>query len=263
MTLAYATELTVEQYELFESLLTPAVNSGRPRSVNLMLVLQAILYVLVSGCAWRLLPKDYPPYSTVYYYFRKWRNDGSWKRIHDHLVGWVRVDAGRNSSPTTGSLDSQSVPTAVMVQQAVGYDAGKKIKGRKRFTLVDTLGLIIAVRVVAANTPEREGAKELLTQLDTERQRVPHLVRIWVDGGFSGEAFVHWVIDTCRWILDVVLRPQGAQGFVLLPKRWTVERTYGWLHWCRRLNVDYERLPESSEAFIYIAMIRLMLRRLA
>ncbi len=263
MDLAYATELSLEQYQLFESLLNPPSLTGRPRSVNLMRVIQAILYVLVSGCAWRLLPKEYPPYSTVYYYFRKWRDDGSWKQIHDHLVQWVRVSEDRNPTPSAASLDSQTVPTAVMVQQAVGYDGGKHIKGRKRFTLVDTLGLLIAVRVVAATVPEREGAKQLLKQVHQERQRLPRLVRIWVDGGFKGEEFLHWVIDTFRWILEVVLRPEAAQGFVLLPKRWTVERTYGWLHWCRRLNVDYERLPASSEALIHIAMIRLMLRRLA
>jgi transposase len=229
MTLGYDNKLTVEQYELFESLLTPASKSGRPRSVKLMVVLQAILYVLGSGCAWRSLPQEYPPSSTVYYYFRKWRDDGSWKRIHDHLVQWVRVDANRNSTPSAASLDSQTVPTAVMVHQAVGYDGGKKIKGRKRFTLVDTLGLLIVVRVVAASVPEREGAKQVFQTLHQERQRVPQLARIWVDGGFSGEEFGHWVIDTFRWILEVVLRPDGVKGFVLLPKRWTVERTYGWL----------------------------------
>lgn len=250
MDLAYATELSLEQYQLFESLLNPPRSTGRPRSVNLMHVLQAILYVLVSGCAWRLLPKEYPPYSTVYYYFKKWRNDGTWKRIHDDLVQWVRVDAGRDHTPSAASLDSQSVPTAVMVQQAVGYDAGKKIKGRKRFTLVDTLGLLMAVRVVAASVPEREGAKQLFKQVHQERQRLPRLARIWVDGGFSGEDFLHWVIDIFRWILEVVLRPDDAQGFVLLPKRWTVERTYGWLHWCRRLNLDYERLPLQRPSFI-------------
>lgn len=263
MTLAYASELTLEQYQLFASRICPAHPTGRPRSANLMLVMQAILYVLVSGCAWRLLPKQYPPYSTVYYYFRKWRDDGSWKRIHDHLVAWVRVSDNREPSPSAASLDSQSVPSAVMVDHAVGYDAAKKIKGRKRFTLVDTLGLLIAVRVVAANVPERLGAKQLLNQVHQERHRVPRLIRIWVDGGFSGEEFLMWVMDTCYWLIEVVLRREGAKGFVLLPKRWTVERTYGWLHWCRRLNVDYERLPVSSEAFIHIAMIRLMLRRLA
>lgn len=116
---------------------------------------------------------------------------------------------------------------------------------------------------VAANVPERAGVKQLLEQVHQDRHRLPRLVRIWVDGGFSGEEFLAWVMDTCRWIIEVVLRPQDAQGFVVLPKRWTVERTYGWLHWCRRLNVNYERLPASEEAFIHIAMIRLMLRRLS
>jgi transposase len=259
----YASELTIEQYQLLETLLPSASTTGRPRRVDLMQVMQGILYVLVSGCAWRLLPKEYPPYSTVYYYFAKWREDGSWKRIHDHLVQWVRVDAGREPTPSAASMDSQTVPTAVMVHQEVGYDGGKQTKGRKRFTLVDTLGLLIIVKVVAASVPERKGAQQLLNGLHHERQRVPRLVRIWVDKGFSGEDFIHTVIDAFRWILEVILRPQGAQGFVLLPKRWMVERTYGWLHWCRRLNVDYERLPTSSEAFIHIAMIRLMLRRLA
>lgn len=262
MTPAYDTELTLEQYELLASLFPADSTTGRPRTVSLMAVMQGILYVLATSCAWRLLPHDYPPYSTVYYYFRKWREDGTWKRIHDHLTQWVRVDQDRESSPSAASLDSQSVPTAVMIYEAVGYDAGKKIKGRKRFTLVDTLGLLISVKGVAASVPEREGAKQLLNQLHQERARVPRLVHIWVDGGFKGEDFCHSIMDLFRWFLEVVLRPDGVKGFILLPKRWTVERTYGWLHWCRRLNVDYERLPASSEAFIHIAMIRLMLRRL-
>lgn len=263
MTVAYSSELTADQWELLSSLLPASKPGGRPRQVNLKLVVQAILYLLVSGCAWRLLPKEYPPSSTVYYYFSQWRDDGTWKRVHDKLVTWCRVEQGRHPSPSAGSLDSQSVPTAVMIHQQVGYDPGKKTKGRKRFTLVDTLGLLIMVNVVAANVQEREGAKQLLHKLDAERERVPRLARIWVDGGFSGKDFLCWIIDTFRWILEVVLRPDDAKGFVLLPKRWMVERTYGWLCWCRRLNVDYERMPESSEAFIHIAMIRLMLRRLA
>jgi transposase len=263
MTQGYTTELTVEQYQLLNSLLPPEAETGRPRTVNMMLVIQGILYILMSGCAWRLMPKEYPPSSTVYYYFKKWRNDGSWKRIQDRLVGWVRVVEDRDPSPSVASVDSQTVPTAVMVSESVGYDAGKKTKGRKRFTMVDTLGLLLMVKVVAADIQERDGAKQLLTKMNEERHRVPRLTRIWFDGGFSGPDFLHWVMDICHWIVDVVLRPNGSKGFVLLPKRWTVERTYGWLHWCRRLNVDYERLPASSEAFIHIAMIRLMLRRLA
>jgi putative transposase len=263
MTPAYTTELTVEQYELLAALLPPETKTGRPRTVNMMSVIQGILYVLMSSCAWRLMPKEYPPSSTVYYYFSKWCKDGTWKQVHDHLVEWVRVAQDRDPSPSVASIDSQTVPTAVMVSDSVGYDAGKKIKGRKRFTMVDTLGLLLMVKVVAADIQERDGAKQLLMEMNKERHRVPRLARIWFDGGFSGSDFLHWVMDICHWIVDVVLRPNGSKGFVLLPKRWTVERTYGWLHWCRRLNVDYERLPASSEAFIHIAMIRLMLRRLA
>ncbi|HEY9880724.1 MAG TPA: IS5 family transposase [Leptolyngbyaceae cyanobacterium] len=263
MTQAYASALTTAQWELFAPLLPGPKPTGRPRTVDLQQVVSAIFYVLMSGCAWYLLPKDYPPYSTVYYYFRAWRKDGTWKRIHDHMAEWVRVAEERPSTPSAAVLDSQSVPTSVMVHQAVGYDGAKKIKGRKRFTLVDTMGLLLSVTVVAAGVPERDGAKQLLAKVHQERQRLPRLVLIWADGGFSGQDFMRSVMDTFRLIWEVVLRPEQAQGFVLLPKRWTVERTYGWLHWCRRLNLDYERLPQSSESFIYIAMIRLMLRRLA
>jgi transposase len=263
MNLVYATELTPNQWKILEPLLPPPKSTGRPRSVSLLLVIQAILYVLVTGCAWRLLPRDYPPYSTVYYYFRQWRDDATWKQIHDALFEQVRRASGRDPSPSAASLDSQSVPTSVMVHESVGFDSAKQIDGRKRFTLVDTLGLLMAVHVVAASVPERAGARQLLAKVNQDRERFPRLARIWVDGGFSGENFFRWVIDTFRWILETVLRPRDAQGFVLLPKRWVVERTYGWLHWCRRLNVDYEHLTASSEALIYIAMIRIMLRRLA
>lgn len=263
MTPAYASDLTQEQWELLAPQFSARKPTGRPRTVELHRVVNAILYVLLTGCAWYLLPQTFPPYSTVYYYFRQWRDDGTWKRVHDHLVQWVRVVEDHPSTPSAGSLDSQSVPTAVMVNQSVGYDAGKKVKGRKRFTLVDTFGLLLSVHVVAASVPEREGAKQLLHKVQAERHRFPRLTRIWVDGGFSGEDFCHWVMDTFRLIWEVVLRPEGTKGFILLPKRWMVERTYGWLHWCRRLNLDYERLPESSEALIHIAMIRLMVRRLA
>jgi transposase len=152
--------------------------------------------------------------------------------------------------PTAASLDSQSVSTAVMVHSQVGYDGAKKLKGRKRFTL----GLLLAVKVVAASVPERAGAKQLLKQAHQE-QHLPHLMRIWVDGGYGGPDFVGWVRAVCWWLIEVVLRRERSTGFVVLPKRWVVERTYGWLHWCRRLNVDYERLPQSAESFIYIAMM--------
>lgn len=149
MTLAYTSALTEWQWELLDYLLPPAKSTGRPRSVDLRAVVNAILYLLRTGCAWSLLPQEYPPYSTVYYYFRQWRDDGSWIRIHNRLVAWVRVSADRYPSASAASLDSQSVPTAVMVNQAVGYDAAKKLKGRKRLTLVDTLGLLLGVPVVS------------------------------------------------------------------------------------------------------------------
>jgi putative transposase len=263
MSTAYASSLTRDQWDLLSALLPGPKATGRPRTVALYDVVNAIFYLLTTGCAWGLLPDDFPPYSTVYYYFRQWKKDGTWKRVHDPIVEWVRVVDDRPKTPSAGALDSQSVPTAVMVSQAVGFDGGKKIKGRKRFTLVDTLGLLLAVKVVAASTPEREGAKQLLQTVKEEQERLPRLTRIWVDGGFSGVDFLKTVIDLFGLILEVVLRPQGKTGFVLLPRRWVVERSYGGLHWCRRLNVDYERLPESSEALIYIAMIRVMLRRLA
>jgi transposase len=150
-----------------------------------------------------------------------------------------------------------------MVSDAVGFDAGKKIKGRKRFMTVDTLGLILRVWVTAANVPEREGAKAVLKQVKQMGKRVSRLHTIWADGGLDGAAFMMWVMDICGWILQVVLRPQQTKGFVLLKKRWVVERTFGWLMGGRRLVRDYERLPETSETFIYLAMIRIMVRRLA
>ena len=150
-----------------------------------------------------------------------------------------------------------------MVNQSVGYDAGKKIKGRKRFVTVETLGLILSVFVTAASQTERDGSKIVLQRLKDKSTRIARLHTIWVDGGFTGDSFMMWVMDLCHWVVQVVLRPQEHKGFVLLPKRWVVERTFGWLSWCRRLNRDHEGLPASSETWIYIAMIRIMVRRLA
>ena len=174
-----------------------------------------------------------------------------------------RVDNHRAVSPSEAIIDSQSVKSAAMVSQAVGYDAGKQIKGRKRFLTVDTLGLVLRVFVTAASTGERAGAKQVLTQVKQSAQVASRLHTIWTDGGFDGKPFLCWVIDVCRWIVQVVLRPQQTKGFVVLKKRWVVERTFGWIMGCRRLTRDYELLPQSSETLIYIAMIRIMVRRLA
>ena len=177
---------------------------------------------------------------------------------------WYRIEQGRSKSPSEAVIDSQIVKSAAGVNEAVGYDAGKQLKGRKRFLAVETLGLVMAVFVTAASTPERDGAKTLLSRVKAlAPQSIQRLVTIWADGGFSGDNFLRWVMDTCQWVVQVVLRPQQTKGFQVLKKRWVVERTFGWLMHCRRLARDYEHLPETSETFIYLAMIRIMVRRLA
>lgn len=263
MSKAYPSNLTAEQFELIEPLLPPAKTGGRPREVEILAVLNAIFYVVCEGCCWRALPGDFPAWGTVYTYFRNWRRDGTWVKIHDRLRQWVRVDQDRNASPSEAIIDSQSVKTAAMVTQEVGFDGGKLVKGRKRFLTVDTLGLVLRVFVTAANVGEREGGKQVLHRVKQMGQAVSRLHTIWADGGFDGDPFMQWTMDVCRWIIQVVLRPDQTKGFVLLKKRWVVERTFGWLVGCRRLNKDYEHLPETSETLIYLAMIRIMVRRLA
>lgn len=259
----YPSNLTRDQYELLSDLLPAAKPGGRPRSVDMWEILNAILYLLVEGVRWRALPGDFPPWPTVYTYFRNWRQDGTWVRVHDRLREWVRIEQDRRAQPSEAVIDSQSVKSAAMVHEAVGYDVGKKITGRKRFITVETLGLVLRVLVTAASVPEREGGKQVLSRVKAMGASMERLNLIWADGGFSGPAFMMWVMDTCRWIVEVVLRPQQTKGFVLVKKRWVVERTFGWLMGCRRLVRDYERLPETSETLIYLAMIRIMVRRLA
>ena len=178
-------------------------------------------------------------------------------------TAWVRLDNEREISPSEAIVDSQSVKTAALVSEAVGYDAAKQIKGRKRHLTVDTLGLVLRVFVSAANVGEREGAKRVLKRVKRMDKAVSRVHTIWVDGGYNGEPFMQWVMDVCRWIVLVVLRPEQTKGFVLLKKRWVVERTFGWLMGSRRLVRDYELLPQTSETLIYLAMIRIMVRRLA
>lgn len=189
--------------------------------------------------------------------------DGTWVQIHDRLRTWVRLESEREVSPSEAVVDSQSVKTAASVSEAVGYDAAKLIKGRKRHLTVDTLGLVVRVLVTAANVGEREGGKRVLKRVKRMGTAVSRLHTIWVNGGYEGNPFLMWVMDTCQWIVQVVLRPEQTKGLVLLKKRWVVERTFGWLMGSRRLVRDYELLPQTSETLIYLAMIRLMVRRLA
>lgn len=263
MTKTYPNNLTWQQWELIAHLFPEAKPGGRPRTVSIYAIMNAILYVLCQGCTWRGLPGDFPAWSTVYGYFRKWHTDGTWLLVHDKLYQWVRVAAGREPSPSEAVVDSQSVETVTMISVDVGYDSGKKIHGRKRHLSVDLLGLVLRVLVTSASLPERTGAKLVLKRVHDTGAQVKRLNTIWMDGGYRGEEFMRWVMDTFRWIVEIVLRPLEKKGFTILPKRWVVERTFGWLNWCRRLSKDYERLPETSETFIYIAMIRIMVRRLA
>jgi putative transposase len=263
MTTSYPDNLTREQFELLEPLLPAAKPGGRPREVDMWEVLNAIFYVLVNGCKWRALPSDFPKWQTVYTYMRNWRLDGTWLTIHDQLYQWVRVAHDRQASPSELVIDSQSVKSVAMVSQEIGYDGAKQVKGRKRFLTVDTLGLVLRVLVTAASVPEREGGKRVLKRTKQMGDRVERVHTIWVDGGFDGFPFLKWVMDICCWVVQVVLRPEQTKGFVLLKKRWVVERTFGWFSWCRRLNRVYDHLPETEETWIYLASIRVMLRRLA
>lgn len=256
---SFETDLTNAQWEYLQPMLPKPKQYGR-RPTDRRQVINGILYVLKGGIPWRLLPQSFPPWQTVYHVFRAWTLDCTWAALHDALRACVRVDEGRDIQPSAAILDSQSVKSDGH-GGSVGYDAAKKIKGRKRHLLVDTLGLVLGVIVTPADCPERDGAQRVLQQVGDWFKR---LRKLWVDGGYSGESFAQWVLSQWPKLkVEVVKRSDAATGFEVLPRRWIVERTFGWLMRHRRLVRDYERTEASAEAWIHLAMIRIQLRRLA
>ncbi|HEV7373393.1 MAG TPA: IS5 family transposase, partial [Pyrinomonadaceae bacterium] len=243
--------------QLLSPMLPPPFLVGRKREVDLREVMNAILYLLRSGCAWRYLPHDFPQWTTVYYYFSRWCDMDWFVKLNSELCSEVRRAQARDPDPSAAIIDSQSVKSTEQ-GGAKGYDAGKKVNGRKRHILVDTIGLLLIVKVLADNIQDRDAAKVLLGEI---KERMPRFHLIWADGGYRGK-IIKWVATTCLWLMQVVKRNDDVKGFKVLPRRWVVERTFAWLSRNRRLSKDYERLCETSEAWIYTAMIHLMLKRL-
>jgi putative transposase len=253
----YRTDLTDEQWKLLRPMLPKPASRGRKRKVELRQVMNAIFYLLHTGCQWRNLPQEFPAWQTVYGYFRGFHKSGLLEQINQRLRQKVRQQEGRQRQPSAAIIDSQTVKTTEQGGKR-GFDAGKKTNGRKRHILVDTIGLLLVVVVHSAGVPDRDGAKLVLAQVN---RRFTRLKLIWADSAYGGQ-LVEWVKEQVRCILEIVRRREDIAGFEVLPRRWVVERTLAWISRCRRLSKDYEARTESSEAYVYLAMIHLMLKRL-
>jgi len=255
----YPSDVTDEQWALIEPHLPPAPLGGRPRKTDLRDVFNAVLYILRTGCQWRYLPVDFPPKSTVWRYFDQWRRGGTIDKIHDLLRRKVRAAEKPYHPRTTASVDSQSVDTTSGGEQR-GRDNAKNVDGRKRHIVVDSMGLLLAVLVTAASVDDGVAASQLFARL--EGQPMGKVTRMFADSKYHNLKLYEWVDEHAKWDLIIVRRPEGSQGWVKLPIRWTVERTFAWLGRCRRLTKDREKSVLSSESFVKLAMIQLMLHRL-
>jgi putative transposase len=257
---AYPSDITDEQWAVIQPLIPPAKHGGAPRKVDMREVLNTLFYLNRSGCQWDMLPHDLQPKSTAYEYFQRWRDDGTWQRLVDALRVQVRVAEGREETPSAGCIDSQTVKTTE-IGGVHGYDGGKKVNGRKRHIVVDTLGLLLAVAVTSAALDDGSHAWQVLRKLSAVDY--PRLRLLWADSKYQNHSLQAWLKQQLvAYEIEVVSRPIGAKGFVLLHRRWVVERSISWLNRYRRLSKEYEYYTESSEAHIQISSVQLMLRRL-
>lgn len=254
----YDSDLSDQEWKVIHPLIPVNLGPGRKMELDLREVLDAILYVVRTGCQWRALPGDLPNWSSVYYHFRKWVKDSTWRAINAALCHLERKKRGRKPQPTGGAIDTQSVKTTALANER-GFDGHKRIKGHKRHILTDTVGNLLEVVVHTADIADCKGAPLLIERV---AQTFPTIKKIWADGGYKGDLF-ELVKETLGAVLEVVEREAGQKGFQVLPKRWVVERTFAWFEWYRRLSKDYERLIECSESMIYLASIRMMLKRIS